>query len=106
MPDPIPTSNAFQNLAEEVEVDEIASATPFDLQMENVRLQRQVKYLQDQVASSKPSPPSNETNSLSSQNRKPSSTIEMHSNDPHETKERVTVSTSKQTIAIIGDSII
>ena len=30
----------------------------------------------------------------------------MHSNTPHETKERVTVSTSKQTVAIIGDSII
>ena len=106
MPDPIPTSNAFEDLAEEVEVDAIASATPFDIQMENVRLQRQVKYLQDQVASSKPSPPSNGTNSLSSQNRKPSLTNEMHSNAPHETKERVTVSTSKQTVAIIGDSII
>ena len=63
-------------------------------------LQRQVKYLQDQVDSSKPSPPSNETNSLSPQNHKPSSTNEMHSNAPHETKERVTVSTSKQTVAI------
>ena len=31
MPDPIPTSNAFEDLAEEVEVDEIASATPFDI---------------------------------------------------------------------------
>ena len=106
MPDPIPTSNAFEDLAEEVEVDAIASATPFDIQMENVWLQRQVKYLQDQVASSKPSPPSNGTNSLSSQNRKPSLTNEMHSNAPHETKERVTVSTSKQTVSIIGDSII
>ena len=30
----------------------------------------------------------------------------MHSNALHETKKRVTVSTSKQTVAIIGDSII
>ena len=38
MPDPIPTSNAFEDLAEKVEVDEIASVMPFDVQMENVRV--------------------------------------------------------------------
>ena len=85
---PVTTSNQFERLSECPTDDvDVTSAPAFDVQMENARLQRQVQFLRDQVA-----------NSVSAQQqRKPISTNKSYS----ETRNN----SSKQTVAIIGDSI-
>ena len=86
---PITTSNQFERLPDCPTDDvDVTSAPPFDVQMENVRFQRQVQFLRDQAA-----------NSVSAQQqRKPISTNKSYSETIN--------NSSKQTIAMIGDSII
>ena len=86
---PVTTSNQFEQLPDCPTDDvDVTSAPAFDVQIDNVRLQRQVQFLRDQVA-----------NSVSAQQqRKPISTNKSYL----ETRNN----SSKQTVAIIGDSII
>ena len=86
---PVTTSNQFEWLPDCPTDDvDVTSAPSFDVRMENVRLQRQVQFLHDQVA-----------NSVSAQQQhKPIWTNTSHSEMINNSR--------KQTIAIIGDSII
>ena len=103
--EPIQTENRFKLLFEpdkHLHLQEEASIliqsddhVPVDIQQENVRLQRQVQYLQSRVANSAP------INNLPDK----SSSLENHSDIKDQNKKRPKLDT-RQNVTIIGDSII
>ena len=97
---PVVTSNKYEILSTVPE--EMQSRPSFEVQMENIRLQRQVEYLRDRVAQSSPTVPTDNYKKTDQKRDEKSPRVRgRHSkNSEHRSSEH------KYTVSIIGDSIV